>query len=116
MQYSASFYTFSNMSNSPSRPILTLTDRQKHILAASKELQDNRRSNKSVCEKLHKDIAFYTTLYKEPQKHEPNKKAVLMASDGKGRRQQLTTEEEKLISDAKIEFGRNRTPLDRDFI
>lgn len=111
------FPASTSMSTGPPPPILTFTDRQQRILAVLREIKYNMRSNTPfpLREMAQRHEISYGFLQRAT-KHETSKTPIRTASHGRGRRQRLTQEEEKLVCDAVIEFMEKGTPLDRDCI
>ena len=95
--------------------LVTLSDKQKKLLSAVKDL-NNRRSRGERC--TLKQIAIQygvsITALHRASKSEATESAILSSSDGRGRKQRLSEEEETMIKDAALEFQNNGTPLDRN--
>lgn len=97
--------------------IVTLTPKQKRLLGALQNLQAQRNAKRrcSVAEIAEEFDVPVSTLYKKAHL-QATEREILSSSSGRGRRQRLNVEEEKLIVEAALEFQRNGTPLDMNCI
>ena len=95
--------------------IVSMSDKQKRILAALKEKRElfERGELLSLRDLAKKHNVPRTTLQRYANV-EATGAAILRVGDGRGRRQRLSVDEETMISAAILEFQRNGTPLDRD--
>lgn len=96
------------------KKVFTLSQRQKRLLNALKELRELR--DNAMPTNMRVIAAKYEVLYISLQrvsKKQANESTILQQSDGKGRKARLTNEEEKIIADALLEFQNRGTPLDR---
>ena len=88
------------------------------VLAAVRELRGRRRLGDDTCNYRQLAQAQNVTIasISRAMNHDVTEAAMLQASDGRGRRQRLISEEENLICDAALEFHNNGTPLSRSCV
>ncbi len=86
---------------------MELTDRQRRIIDAKHEYGNNGGSIRSIAS-VHQ-ISF--SALQRAVKTNVTPFSIVAASKGRGRKQRLCMDEEKLIADAVLEFQHNRTPL-----
>ncbi len=91
--------------------LITLNDTQKRVVAAVREHKDNPQASLRA---LSKKFNVPRTTLQRACNTDGSEEAILSMSEGRGRKQRLTAEEEQLIVDAALEFQTNGTPLCRD--
>lgn len=97
--------------------IFTLNERQRSIVEVLTEWKESGGADEppSLHILAQKPGVLHGTLNRANNR-EISEKAVLEAIDGRGRKQRLTVDEEKIIADAAVEFQLNVTTLQLEFL